>query len=52
MQALRGHFEGEAELDVRAAKAQQFLDTLQYTNEKTMPFEQVVTKLNWSYWKE
>ncbi len=45
MQALRGHFEGKAELDVRAAKAQRFLDALQYISEKTMPFELVVTKL-------
>jgi hypothetical protein len=33
MQALRNHYEGEAELDVRASKAQQTLDTLVYTNE-------------------
>jgi hypothetical protein len=32
MQALRNHYEGEAELNVRASKAQQTLDTLVYTN--------------------
>ncbi len=33
MQALWNHYEGEAELDVRASKAQQMLDTLVYMNE-------------------
>ena len=46
MRALRGHYEGEAELDVRATKAQQVLNTLVYTNEKTMAFEVMITKLN------
>ena len=35
MRALRNHYEGEAELDMQASKAQQVLDTLVYTNEKT-----------------
>ncbi len=38
MQALRNHYEGEAELDVQASKAHQVLDTLVYTNEKQMTF--------------
>ena len=45
MQALRSHYEGEAELDVQASKAQQVLDTLVYTNEKQMTFEAMITKL-------
>ena len=49
MQALRLHYEGEAELDIRATKAQQELDTLVYTNERTMPFETLITRLNKAY---
>ena len=49
MQALRDHYEGDAELDVRATKAQQVLNTLVYTNEKTMAFEAMITKLNKAY---
>lgn len=49
MQALRNHYEGEAELDVRATKAQQTLNTLVYTNEKAMAFEVMITKLNKAY---
>ncbi len=49
MRALRNHYEGEAELDVQAAKAQQVLDTLVYTNEKQMTFEAMITKLNKCY---
>ena len=49
MRALRNHYEGEAELDVQASKAQQVLDTLVYTNEKTMTFEAMITKLNKAY---
>lgn len=49
MRALRSHYEGEAELDVRATKAQQVLNTLVYTNEKTMAFEVMITKLNKAY---
>jgi hypothetical protein len=49
MQALRSHYEGEAELDVQASKAQQVLDTLVYTNEKQMTFEAMITKLNKAY---
>ena len=49
MQALRNHYEGEAELDVQASKAHQVLDTLVYTNEKTMTFEAMITKLNKAY---
>ena len=49
MQALRNHYEGEAELDVQATKAQQVLDTLVYTNEKTMAFKTMITKLNKAY---
>jgi hypothetical protein len=49
MQALRNHYEGEAELDVQALKAQQVLDTLVYTNEKQMTFEAMITKLNKAY---
>lgn len=49
MRALRAHYEGEAELDVRATKAQQELDTLVYTNERTMTFETMVTRLNKAY---
>ena len=49
MQALRNHYEGEAELDVRASKAQQTLDTLVYTNERTLAFESMITKLNKAY---
>lgn len=49
MQALRLHYEGEAELDIRATKAQQELDTLAYTNERSMPFETMITRLNKAY---
>jgi len=49
MRALRNHYEGEAELDVQASKAQQVLDTLVYTNEKIMTFEAMITKLNKAY---
>jgi hypothetical protein len=49
MQALRNHYEGEAELDVQASKAQQVLDTLVYTNEKQMTFEAMIMKLNKAY---
>jgi hypothetical protein len=49
MLALRAHYEGEAELDVRATKAQQELDTLVYTNERTMTFEAMITRLNKAY---
>jgi hypothetical protein len=49
MQALRLHYEGEAELDIHATKAQQELDTLVYTNERTMPFETLITRLNKAY---
>lgn len=49
MKALRDHYEGEAELDVRATKAQQTLNTLVYTNEKTLAFEVMITKLNKAY---
>lgn len=49
MKALRDHYEGEAELDVRATKAQQVLNTLVYTNEKIMSFEVMITKLNKAY---
>jgi hypothetical protein len=49
MQALRNHYEGEAELDVQALKAQQVLDTLVYTNKKQMTFEAMITKLNKAY---
>jgi hypothetical protein len=49
MQALRNHYEGEAELDVQALKAQQILDTLVYTNEKQMTFDAMITKLNKAY---
>lgn len=49
MRALRDHYEGDAELDVRATKAQQVLNTLVYTNEKTMAFEAMITKLNKAY---
>jgi hypothetical protein len=38
MQALHNHYEGEAELDVQALKAQQIMDTLVYTNKKQMTF--------------
>ncbi len=46
MRALRNHYEGEAELDVRATKAQQILDTITYTSERNMPFKQMITTLN------
>ena len=49
MRALRNHYEGDAELDVQASKAQQVLDTLVYTNEKHMTFEAMITKLNKAY---
>jgi len=49
MRALRDHYQGEAELDVRATKAQQILDTLTYTSEKNMPFETMITTLNKAY---
>jgi len=49
MQALRLHYEGEAELDIRATKAQQDLDTLVYTNERAMTFETLITRLNKAY---
>ena len=38
MTALHNHYEGETELDVRATKAQQELDTLIYTDEQVMAF--------------
>ncbi len=40
---------GEAELDVRATKAQNILDTLTYTSKKNMPFETMITTLNKAY---
>jgi len=49
MRALCNHYEGEAELDVRATKAQQVLNTLTYTNEKVMSFEVMITKLDKAY---
>jgi hypothetical protein len=49
MRALRNHYEGDAELDVQASKAQHVLDTLVYTNEKQMTFEAMITKLNKAY---
>ena len=49
MRALRSHYEGEAELDVRAAKAQQTLDTIAYTSERNMSFESMITTLNKAY---
>jgi len=49
MRAHRNYYEGEAELDVRATKAQQILNTLTYTNEKVMSFEVMITKLNKAY---
>lgn len=49
MHALRLHYEGEAELDIRATKAQQELDTLTYTNERNMSFETMITRLNKAY---
>jgi hypothetical protein len=49
MRALRDHYQGDANLDVRATKAQQTLDTLTYTSEKNMPFETMVTNLNKAY---
>ena len=49
MQALCLHYEGEAKLDIRATKAQQELDTLVYTNECTMPFKTLITRLNKAY---
>ena len=49
MRALRDHYQGEANLDVRATKAQQTLDTLTYTSEKNMPFETMITTLNKAY---
>ena len=49
MKALRGHYEGEAELDVQANKARQILEDLVYTNEHTMAFESMITKLNKAY---
>ncbi len=36
-------------MDVQASKAQQVLDTLVYTNKKTMTFEAMITKLNKAY---
>ncbi len=49
MQALRLHYEGEAELDIRTTKAQQDLDTLVYTKERAMTFETLITRLNKAY---
>jgi hypothetical protein len=49
MKALRNHYEGEAELDMQASKAQQILNTLVYTNEKQMTFEAMITKLGKAY---
>lgn len=49
MRALRGHYEGEAELDVQANKARETLNDLVYTNERTMAFEAMITKLNKAY---
>jgi hypothetical protein len=49
MQALCNHYEGDAELDIQASKAQNVLDTLVYTNEKHTTFEAMITKLNKAY---
>ena len=49
MRALCSHYEGEAELDVRATKAQQTLDTIAYTSERNMTFENMITTLNKAY---
>ncbi len=49
MRALRNHYQGKAELDVCATKAQNILDTLTYMSEKNMPFETMITTLNKAY---
>ena len=49
MQALRLHYEGEAELEIHATKAQRMLDTLVYTNERSMAFKTMITRLNKAY---
>lgn len=49
MRALRGHYEGEVELDVQANKAREVLNDLINTNERTMAFEAMITKLNKAY---
>lgn len=48
-EALHNHYEGGAELDVQALKAQQVLDMLVYSNEKLMMFKAMITKLNKAY---
>jgi hypothetical protein len=49
MTALHDHYQGEAELDLHAMKAQQTLNTLTYMSEKNMPFEMMITTLNKVY---
>jgi hypothetical protein len=49
MLALRHHYEGAAELDVRDSKARKVLDDLVYTSERNMPFESMITALNKAY---
>ena len=49
MRALHDHYKGEAKLDVHAMEAQQILDTITYTSERNMSFEQMITSLNKVY---
>jgi hypothetical protein len=49
MSALRAHYEGEAELDVRADHARRELRDLAYSDERTMTFETMITRLNKAY---
>jgi hypothetical protein len=49
MRALCCHYEGEAELDVRAMKAQQTLNTITYTSKRNMTFKSMITTLNKAY---
>ena len=46
---LWAYYEGEAELNVCATKAQQDLDILVYTNKHTMTFKAMITWLNKAY---
>ena len=49
MLVLWAYYEGEAELNVCATKAQQDLDILVYTNKHTMTFKAMITWLNKAY---
>ena len=49
MQALRDHFSGEGNASRRVAEADRMKDTLHYKNERSLPFETFLTKVQKMY---